>query len=107
MKHEPSAADTRPPAPVDGAPGIAGHALDDAPSGIAREYHNLLSDLEDLLAATRASIGNLGGEIAKRARTGATVTDNYVRAQPWQAIGISAGVGVLIGYLLGRGRRDS
>jgi len=97
MQHDPSAA----------AASTNGNAPDHAQSGIAREYHNLLSDLEDLLASTRVSVGNLGGEIAERARTGATVTDNYVRAQPWQAVGISAGVGILIGFVLGRGRRGS
>ena len=39
---------------------------------------------------------------ADRARSGANATDQYVREQPWQAVGISAAVGLLIGFLVGR-----
>jgi ElaB/YqjD/DUF883 family membrane-anchored ribosome-binding protein len=30
------------------------------------------------------------------------VADDYVREQPWQAMGITAAAGLLIGFLLGR-----
>ena len=29
-------------------------------------------------------------------------TDEYVRANPWRAVGISAGIGALIGFLIAR-----
>lgn len=32
--------------------------------------------------------------------------DGYVRARPWWAIGVAAVAGVLIGLLVGRGRRS-
>ncbi len=38
-------------------------------------------------------------------RTGkqiANTTDNYVHEHPWQAVAMAAGIGVLVGYLLGR-----
>jgi ElaB/YqjD/DUF883 family membrane-anchored ribosome-binding protein len=44
---------------------------------------------EDLLEATASQ----GGEQIARVRT---------RADPWTAVGVAAGVGVLIGLLLGR-----
>jgi ElaB/YqjD/DUF883 family membrane-anchored ribosome-binding protein len=100
MQHEPNAAEAE-AAIANGAAAAA------ARSGVAREYHDFLSDLQDLIASTRASLGNAGGVIADRASAGAAVTDNYVRTQPWQAVGISAGLGLLIGFVLGRGRRDS
>ena len=105
MKHEPSVAESITPGSA--SANANGNAPESGQSGMAREYHNLLSDLKDLLASTRASVGNLGGEIAERARSGAAATDDYVRAQPWQAIGISAGLGLLIGLVLGRGRRGA
>ena len=89
-------------APV--ANGAADHA---ARSGVAREYHNFLSDLQELIGSTKASLGNAGGIIADRASAGAAATDHYVRAQPWQAVGISAGLGLLVGFVLGRGRRNT
>jgi ElaB/YqjD/DUF883 family membrane-anchored ribosome-binding protein len=50
------------------------------------------------IAAARAALE----ELSERARKTAKVADRYVREQPWQAIGISAGVGLLIGFLAGR-----
>ena len=32
----------------------------------------------------------------------ARVADDYVHDKPWQAIGIAAGVGLIIGLLIGR-----
>jgi ElaB/YqjD/DUF883 family membrane-anchored ribosome-binding protein len=106
-------------APIDG-----GHSGDGAQSGTARDYHALLNDLEDLLSsattltaegfalakarlserisAARASVGAAGSAVAGRARSGARSTDRYVRDQPWQAVGIGAVAGLLIGLLLGR-----
>ena len=107
MTHEQSAAEQGVAGPGVGAASANGTSSDTAQSGMAREYHNFLTDIEELIASTKASVGNLSGVIAERARTGATATDNYVRAQPWQAVGISAGLGILIGFVLGRGRRGS
>ena len=105
MKHESAAAESGLAGAGNGPLNANGNTPDDAQSAVAREYHNLLSDLKDLLASTRASVGNLGGQLADRARSGAAATDDYVRAQPWQAVGISAGLGLVIGFVLGRGRR--
>ena len=95
-----------------------------APSGIAQEFRDFVADMEDLVeastgltgddlarakanlyarvAAARASIEGMPATISARARKTAKVADGYVREQPWQAIGISAVVGGLIGFLLGR-----
>jgi ElaB/YqjD/DUF883 family membrane-anchored ribosome-binding protein len=103
-----------PPSPVGNA----------ASSGIAREFHNFVADVEDLLKATtsltgedlararerlqeriaaaKQSIESTGHVIADRARRGARATDTYVHQQPWQAIGIGALVGLSVGYLAGR-----
>jgi ElaB/YqjD/DUF883 family membrane-anchored ribosome-binding protein len=107
-----------------GAPTDGGDSGDGAHSGVAREYHAFLSDVQDLLSsatsmtaedfarakaklsarisAARASVGRAGSAVADRARNSAKATDHYVREQPWQAVGISAVAGLLIGLLLGR-----
>jgi len=78
-----------------------------APSELA----NLMADVEDLLKkiANAAGVGaakdNLvagGRRIAATARDAAGATDEYVRASPWQAIGLAALAGVGVGFLLAR-----
>lgn len=95
-----------------------------SPSGIVREYHKLLADLEDLMGSAstltseelarakaalsarittaRASAARIGNVVSERVQAGARVTDEYVHKQPWQAVGIAAGAGLLVGFLLGR-----
>jgi ElaB/YqjD/DUF883 family membrane-anchored ribosome-binding protein len=57
---------------------------------------------EESLRSARASLEHAGADVAARARAGAHVADEYVHANPWAAIGIAAGVGFLIGYMIGR-----
>jgi ElaB/YqjD/DUF883 family membrane-anchored ribosome-binding protein len=99
-------------------------AADVARSGIVREFHNFVADMEDLIevstsltgddlarakanlyarvAAARGFLEEMPATISARARNSVKVADGYVREQPWQAIGVGAVVGVLIGFLLGR-----
>lgn len=41
-------------------------------------------------------------EAVERAKAAATATDDYVHANPWQAIGAAAAVGLALGVLIGR-----
>ena len=41
-------------------------------------------------------------EAIRRAKEIADATDEYVRDNPWQSVGIAAGIGLLLGVLLGR-----
>jgi ElaB/YqjD/DUF883 family membrane-anchored ribosome-binding protein len=40
--------------------------------------------------------------LVERTRAAARATDDYVHDNPWQAVGIGAGVGFLVGFILGR-----
>ena len=40
--------------------------------------------------------------VTDKAKVAARVTDDYVHDNPWQAVGIAAGVGLLLGLLMGR-----
>jgi ElaB/YqjD/DUF883 family membrane-anchored ribosome-binding protein len=97
---------------------------DAASSGITQEFKNFVADMEDLIkastslngddlarakaklyarvAAARALVEGMPATISDRARETVKVADGYVREQPWQAIGMTAAAGVLIGFLLGR-----
>lgn len=65
---------------------------------VARERieENLVVAKERLLVAERA--------VLEKGKQAATATDEYVHDNPWQAVGIAAGVGMLIGMLISRGR---
>lgn len=56
---------------------------------------------ENLMAA-RHKLGDIEDTIATKTKEAARATDEYVHDHPWQAIGTAAGVGLLIGLLIGR-----
>lgn len=59
---------------------------------------------EESLRQARTRLTALEDEAMQRAREVATATEGYVRENPWQSVGIAAGVGLLVGLLLS-GRR--
>ena len=84
----------------------------------------VVADAEDLLAATASQTGEKIAELRERmqgnlrvarikladaeaavrekTRQVAKATDNYVHENPWRSIGIAAGVGLVVGLLIGR-----
>lgn len=84
----------------------------------------VISDAEDLLAATagetdsriadlrararknlavaRDKLADADAALRAGARRAANATDDYVHENPWSSIGAAAAVGMLIGVLLGR-----
>ena len=40
--------------------------------------------------------------LVEKGKVAAKVTDEYVHENPWKAIGVSAGIGLVIGLLIGR-----
>lgn len=85
------------------------------------DFKNIVNDAEDLLQAT-AKVSGEGFHVARaklaeklkvaksnlveaekhvveRAKQAATATDEYVHANPWTAVGVSAAIGLLIGFM--------
>ncbi len=58
--------------------------------------------IEAHLSEAKVKLAALEEAVAVRAKQAADATDQYVRANPWKAVGIAAGVGVLLGMLIGR-----
>ncbi len=54
------------------------------------------------LRIAKARLEETQDALVQRARGAANATDAYVRDSPWEAIGVAAGVGVLVGVLLAR-----
>lgn len=57
---------------------------------------------EESLRQARARLTQVEDEALRRAREVADATEEYMRENPWQSVGIAAGVGLLIGLLLSR-----
>lgn len=102
-------------------PGTQSSAKADA---LARDFKNVVADAQELLEAlgndgdakikamkgrvqvslnqARERLGELQANVVDGAKAAASATDEYVHHNPWQAVGVSAVIGGLIGYLIGR-----
>ncbi|HMB56505.1 MAG TPA: DUF883 family protein [Arenimonas sp.] len=95
------------------------------------DQEELMADLQDVLADTEAmlkDVANESGEMASalreritanlqnvkaklieteqlvthKAKVAAKATDTYVHDNPWQSVGVAAGIGFLVGLLVSR-----
>lgn len=57
---------------------------------------------EESLRQAKARLGEVEEEAMRRAREVADAADEYVRENPWQSVGIAAGIGLVVGLLLSR-----
>jgi ElaB/YqjD/DUF883 family membrane-anchored ribosome-binding protein len=98
--------------------------VSDIKAAASSEVKNLLADVEDLMAriadlkdadvvrvrskvqravdATKQSLADGADALRQRAHDVASTADEYVRDSPWQAIGIAALVGAVVGILATR-----
>jgi ElaB/YqjD/DUF883 family membrane-anchored ribosome-binding protein len=60
------------------------------------------SKAEQSLAMAKAKMADVEAALLVRAKAAAKATDVYVHENPWQAIGVTAGIALLIGFLMGR-----
>jgi len=63
---------------------------------------DLRSQVEAKLLSAKLKLQDLQDDAVDRAKAAARVTDDYVRDNPWQAIGAAAAVGFLVGVLVSR-----
>lgn len=57
---------------------------------------------EESLRQARVRLTAAEEEALRRARELADVTEEYVRDNPWQSVGIAAGIGLVLGILISR-----
>jgi ElaB/YqjD/DUF883 family membrane-anchored ribosome-binding protein len=62
----------------------------------------LRGKIEDNLAKARASLSEAQAVMVDKAKEVGHVTDEYVRDNPWRSVGIAAGIGLVVGLLIGR-----
>ena len=63
---------------------------------------NARARAEDSIRAAKARIADAGHLAVEQTREAVKAADDYVRENPWTAVGIAAGVGILIGVLINR-----
>jgi ElaB/YqjD/DUF883 family membrane-anchored ribosome-binding protein len=63
---------------------------------------NLRAKAEESLAVAKVKLGEAQDALVEKGKIAAQATDDYVHEKPWHAVGIAAGVGLVVGLLIGR-----
>ena len=78
-------------------------ALLKATAGLAGDkVQDVRARAEETLKQARARIDTVEDDALRRAKELATTAEGYVKENPWQAVGVAAGIGLLLGVLLSR-----
>jgi len=76
--------------------------LKHAAAGTGQAYDEARVRLEQTLRGARGELAEFEQAVKERVMQAGMATDGYVRSHPWEAVGIGAGVGLLVGLLLAR-----
>ncbi len=60
------------------------------------------SRLQDHLASAKASLAEAQAVVVDKAKAVGRATDDYVHDNPWRSVGVAAGIGFIVGLLIGR-----
>ena len=74
-----------------------------ATAGIAGEkMADLRERIGERLRDARVRIDDAEAALFDKTKAAARAADDFVNENPWQAVGIAAGIGVLLGIIIGR-----
>ena len=74
-----------------------------ATAGVAGEKMvDLRERIGERLRDAKLRIAEAESALIDRTKAAARATDDYVNDNPWRAVGIAAGVGLLLGIIIGR-----
>ena len=71
-------------------------------SSVSEHTGDAMNALRARYAAAQERVGELYTSAKKNVVAGAKYTDETIRANPYQSIAIAAGIGLLVGVLVGR-----
>lgn len=63
---------------------------------------DLRAKVQDRLADAKLKLSEAEALVVDKAKAAGRAADDYVHDNPWRAVGIAAGVGFLVGLLVGR-----
>ena len=69
---------------------------------IDRDLQNVVADTQEQLKTMENEGGAQVNAARERARTAVQTADGHVRSNPWLAVGISAAIGAVVGFLVSR-----
>ncbi len=76
-----------------------------ATAGLAGEKVSAARErIQENLASAKVRLSAAEEAVAAKTKQAARATDEYVHENPWKAVGIGAGVGLIVGMLISRGR---
>jgi ElaB/YqjD/DUF883 family membrane-anchored ribosome-binding protein len=58
--------------------------------------------IQDSLHQAKVKLAEAEAMVTERAKQAARYTDEYVHENPWRAIGVAAGIGLLLGLMISR-----
>lgn len=76
--------------------------LKDVTNSGSEELAAALSKVEGSLGAVRSRLVDRGRRLTEKAKDAAGSTDQYVKENPWKAMGVAAAAGLVCSYLLRR-----
>jgi len=62
----------------------------------------LRAKVQSNLAIAKASLADAQVAVVEKAKAAGRAADDYVHENPWRSVGIAAGVGLIVGLLIGR-----
>lgn len=73
---------------------------------LEEHYNRTLDEMTDEIRAGiesgKYTLADIQRLVTEKGKVAATATDEFVRENPWAALGVAAAVGCIVGYLISR-----
>lgn len=79
-----------------------GEQMAETARGLGETAASAAQRVGDSFEQGRAALEEIQSVVSERTRECMHTTETYVRENPWQAVGLAAGLGLVIGLLIGR-----
>lgn len=71
-------------------------------NGGGEKVEELRSKAAESINAMKSRLSDAETRVIEKTKEAAKATDEYVHENPWSSIGVAAGVGLVVGFLLGK-----
>ena len=80
--------------------------MENQTTGTGIDLQNLTDQIEEGIRSGKYTWREIQQAVMVKTRQAAVNTDHYVHENPWQVVGIAAGLGFVLGLLLAPGSSD-